>query len=389
MLDQPIAYLTQGTLVLKHPGGEAKPYESYFAEQVARQNRRSRQQQGWRQSPVWGVMNGAPMGFDGLAVGAGAENHTPTRITSVGRGRGGPLFVLQTPTICGLFHHEFQDDGERRLIHRQDFQAADPVQHADGTIAMTLRFNDGSACLATCDGDGRRLGEITEGDAVDELPAWCPGEGRRLVYQSAGIARDAQGGLGHLSPYRIESLDLDTKSVETLAEDEASDLLQPRMDAEGNLYFIRRPYQAKPDRPWTETVKDAALMPFRLAVGVFWMLDFLAKAAAGKGLTTAGGPDRRGPNLPWMVLSGRMVQVREEETKAGREDHPVVPKTWELIRRTPDGSTETVAEHVVSYDLLGGGGVVYSDGRSVRRIDPTGAAEVVTRDRLIERVVAC
>lgn len=388
MYARPIAYLTQGTLVIKKPGEPAAPYESYFAERVAEQSRRDRTRRGWQQqSGVWNVMGeGSPyMPGSGMAY----DNHTPVRIVSAGHGNGGPLFVLQTPHICGLFHHEFADDGERRLIHKQEFFPSHPAQHPEGDIALALRFADGSSCIATCDADGRRLSERTDGDAVDEEPSWAGGPGKRIVYQSAGIARDGRGGLGHLSPYRIEMLDLDEGKLTTLLDDDEADLLQPRLTADGALYYLRRPYQPQGDRTWWDDVKAAVMAPFYLAMGVFYFFDFMTKIFAGRSLTTAGGPKRPGPDQRYMVLWGRMIDVQRAEAKAGKATKSLVPKTWTLMRRAADGTTATLAEGVGAYDIDPEGRAIICDGRRLAVLDDTGAREAIAEDRLVERVIAC
>jgi hypothetical protein len=56
-------------------------------------------------------------------------------------------------------------------------------------VACSQRFSNGTASIAIC--KGADLQVATEGDAVDEAPSWLPGKDRQLVFQSAGIARNA------------------------------------------------------------------------------------------------------------------------------------------------------------------------------------------------------
>jgi hypothetical protein len=65
---------------------------------------------------------------------------------------------------------------------------------------------------------GTDFSEVTEGDSFDRLPHWVPGPKRQIVFQSAGLGRDAGG-----------------------PSESGRDLLQPRQAQDGSLYFIRKP----------------------------------------------------------------------------------------------------------------------------------------------------
>src|SRR5258705_1172106 len=95
--------------------------------------------------------------------------------------------------------------------------------------------------------EGRGIRTLTEGDAVDECPAWAAGapgvETKRLVYQSSGVSRNPQGFQVGYGPYTIQELETDSGAVKTIAKDQTRDCLSPRLAADGSLYYIRRPYR--------------------------------------------------------------------------------------------------------------------------------------------------
>ncbi len=73
----------------------------------------------------------------------------------------------------------------------------------------------------------------------------------------------------------------------------------------------------------------------------------------------------------------------------GDGDVPLVPKTWELVRRSPDEEREEVlAAGVLSYDLCPDGSVVYADGSAVYHLGPDKVPTRICRGKLIERVTA-
>jgi hypothetical protein len=88
---------------------------------------------------------------------------------------------------------------------------------------------------------GTEFSEVTEGDSFDQLPHWVPGPKRQIVFQSAGLDRDAGWRFAGLGPCAIQRLDLDSGDLEEIASESGRDLLQPRQAQDGSLYFIRKP----------------------------------------------------------------------------------------------------------------------------------------------------
>jgi hypothetical protein len=71
-----------------------------------------------------------------------------------------------------------------------------------------------------------------------------------------------------------------------------------------------------------------------------------------------------------------------------KEDAALVPKTWELVRRSSAGEESVLAHGVLSYDISPDGTIVYSDGSGVYRIESAGTPQRLCRGKLIERVVS-
>jgi len=72
----------------------------------------------------------------------------------------------------------------------------------------------------------------------------------------------------------------------------------------------------------------------------------------------------------------------------GRDEQGLVPSSWQLIRRTHDGRTETIAKNVLTFDLAADGTVVCSDGAAIRIIGPDGQSESALKSEWIEQVLA-
>jgi hypothetical protein len=387
-----VAYLAEGKLYLFDPTAAApRLVESPFVQGILDRVERNRERNDWKnQGAGWNLTPQAMMGLPGMA-GAPVETRRIrfTGVTDAGRGQ--LLYALDTDHVGGLFCRDLVEDHERRLLHRQQFRARDVARRAsDGMLALSLHKDDGTAHLAVMSAEGRGLKQVTEGDAVDESPSWSA-DGKSLLFQSAGVGRNAAGFQVALGTYALQRLDLDEGRVTTLVEDDDHDYLLPRPSpaGDGALYYIRRPYQphGPPVSAW-KVATDILLFPFRLVRAIVHFLNFISLMFSRKPLMTAGGPPREGPDQRFMMLWGKVIDAEKIlKRKGGKDDEALVPKTWELIRRDGDGTEAALAERVVAYDVASDGGIVYTDGV---RVFARGAGETSWRElfrgRLVERV---
>jgi hypothetical protein len=388
-----VAYLAEGKLYLAAPGRKPELVESHFAQEMLDRQERNRQRHDWKQSGMaWNFM-----GMPGLP----GPNHAarPIRFSCLSRAKSGTgelAYALQTDVVGGLFYWERKTGYEKRLFHRADFQAVDMACHpADGTIAVSVRMEDGAVNVAVMKPDGKGLREVTAGDSTDECPAWVPSTDPNkhvLVYQSAGLGRNAQGMVVDRGPYAVFELDADGGEMKTLLEAEDRDFLSPRVGSDGSLYYITRPYQSMhpPVSPW-KVARDVLLFPIGLVLAFVHFFDWFSTVFRRKPLLTAGGPPKEGPDARYMMLWGKLVDAeqihREQSTKGDGRGAALVPKTWTLQRRKPDGTDETLASHVVSFDLCEDGAVIYTNGAAVYHVGATGDRTEICASRLIERVV--
>jgi hypothetical protein len=313
--------------------------------------------------------------------------------------RGGPdgqlLYALDTDTVGGLFEYAPREDQERRVFHRNRFRARDLCRHpVDGTLAFSVGHDDGSANIAVMESEGRGPREVTEGDSVDEAPSWSAasataGMSRAVAFQSAGVGRNVAGHRIALGPYCVQRLDLDSGDMTVLLEDDQTDYLVPREAADGTLYYIRRPHQPAIAAPSPlKVIGDIVLFPFRLALAILHFLNFFSLMFSRKPLITAGGPPKEGPDTRSMMLWGKMIDAEKalRESKKSGGGKALVPKSWELVRRSPDGSEWVAARGVVSFDLCPNGNLVYTDGTTVYHLTPDGQPTALCDGTLIEHV---
>ena len=304
-----------------------------------------------------------------------------------GAGPGQLLYSLETNELCGVLQLDDWGAEERRLWNKNDQRLDHLAVSPRGEVACSVRHQFGTANIAVRLSDDTGFSEVTEGDSVDTAPRWIPGEGRQLVFQSAGVGRNAAGHLAGLGPFSIQKLDIDSTVLSTLIEDPRHDLLTPQLTADGTLYYIRRPYLAGREPNPFRVLKDIVLFPFRLVYAIFHFLQFFSMRYTGRKLTGADGARGREMDLKQMMIWGNLVSA--QQAAQSKEEAPdLVPKTWQLIRKRPGHDEELVAKGVLAFDLAPDGSMVYSNGSAIFVRDPEGATRRIVAESLIERVVA-
>jgi len=379
-----LVWLAQGRIRLKQGNAGPRTIESRFAQGIRERAVKAQQRHGWKQHAAGeNFLSGAMLWGRQIRDPAAI----PISITSLCRGSapGQVLYSLETNDLCGILQLEDFGAEERRLWNKNDQRLDHLHVSTRGEMACGVRHPFGTANVAVRLSADSGLSEVTEGDSVDTAPRWIPGESRRLVYQTAGVGRDRHGQFATLGPYSIQTLDIDSGELVTLLENPAHDLLMPQVTADGTLYFIRRPHLTGREISPLRLLKDVFLFPFRLLIAVFHYLQFFAMRYTGKKLSS-GGAQSKELDLQQMMIWGNMVSAQNAQ-QPGEEAPDLVPRSWELVRRTPDGQEEVLAKGVLAYDLVEDGSLVYSNGSAIFLRRPDGQRERLVVERLIERVV--
>jgi hypothetical protein len=383
-MEPTIAWLAQGKVRLKQPGVPPRTVESRFGQSIRDRVLRSQQRHAWKTGG-----EGEKFLSSVMLWGRAPKDPAAVRIaiTSLCRGSaaGQMLYSLETDDLCAVLSLENLGEEERRLWNKNDKRISHLCVASDGAVACSVRHPFGTANIAVRLNDESGFSEATEGDSLDTAPRWIPDEGRRLVFQSAGIGRDRHGNFAGLAPFSIQHLDIDSGDMKALAEDSANDLLTPQMTGDGTLYYIRRPYTTGREINPLRMLKDIALFPFRLGYAIFHYLQVFSLIYTGKKLTGAGGPQARQMDTKEMMIWGNRVSA-ESMAKTDDDAPDLVPKSWQLVRERKNYGPEVLAKGVLAYDLASDGSVVYSNGSAIFVRDPQGRTQRVHVERLIEQV---
>jgi hypothetical protein len=389
-MSRSVLYITHGKINLKEPDKPPRLIESKFGQSLIDRASRIRERNDWKTQGT-----GAKF-MSGRALWGGdaqdASEMTPA-VTGISRGTrdGEFLYSLATDEVTGVFALRNQASEEQRLFHTADFRISQLNAHpSEDRVACVVQHRDTSN-IALMRGDGGEFTDVTQGDTIDRAPSWVPGSTHELIYQSAGIGRNEQGMHAGVAPAHIEKLDVNSGDIVTLLQDETHDFLDPRMDAAGNLYCIRKPY-VPPTSKFNplRALLDLVLFSFRLLFAFFQFMNFFTARYTGKTLVTSGDRRQKQADIRQMMMLGNLMQAqRDAEHSPERDREGLVARSWELVKMPAAGSELQVIERgVLSFDLCGDGAIVFTDGNNVFLLEENGKKEKLVKDRFISQVIA-
>jgi hypothetical protein len=389
-MSRSILYITHGKINLKEPDKPPRLIESKFGQSLIDRASSIRERNNWKSQGTGAkFMSGAAL------WGGNAQDpmEMTMAITGISRGthNGEFLYSLATDDVTGVFALRNQASEEQRLFHTADFRISQLNAHpTEDRVACVVQHRDISN-IAVMRGDGGELTDVTQGDSIDRGPSWVPGSAHELIYQSSGIGRNQQGAQAGVAAARIEKLDVESGEIVSLLQDEARDFLDPRMDAAGNLYCIRKPY-LPPHSKFNplRALLDLVLFPFRLLFALFQFMNFFTARYTGKTLVTSGDRRQKQSDIRQMLMLGNLMQAqREAENSSERDREGLVARSWELVTMPASGGELQVIERgVLSFDLCGDGSIVFTDGVNVFLREENGKREKLVKDNFISQVIA-
>jgi len=238
-------------------------------------------------------------------------------------------------------------------------------------------------------GDGGEVTELTQGDSLDSAPVWRSASDFDLVFQSAGIARNAGGVVAGLSPSQVMAINTTNGESEVLLGDDKHDYFYPNVDSLGNIYCIRKPY-VSPQVSFNpiRAALDLILLPFRLLFAVFQFFNFFAMRYSGKTLVSSSDMRRKQADLRHIMIMDNLMQATHSARNFGINEQWKASKDWTLIRKTKDGRAEELEKGVLSYDLCEDGSLLLCDGSRIFMRSPDGTRQELAKDQFISQVLA-
>lgn len=382
-----LAYIAQGKLFQLSDDSPVEQIQSLYGQKIIDQAIKIHQKNEWKTRNTGNHFGGSVLwGMDQEDANAIKVDIT-SAATCMENNK--LYYLLASDSAGGLFAYNCNTKEENRLFHKERFTARDlDLNRSTREFVCCQQFANGTSNITLIEENSTHLREITQGDSIDECPSWIPGDQRRILFQSSGIARNAEGYAVGKGASSIQALDLDHHLMTTVLEDEKYDFLQPKLSTDGYLYYIRRPYEMNQYRP-EMAILDFILFPFRLIRAIFHYLNFFSLVYSRKPLTTASGPKMQSDDIKTIILKGKVIDA-EKALRSGVRIMGVpslVPSTWELIRRDEHQNDEIIARHVASFDIGEDGIIIYSNGYGVFQLNARKKQSLLLKDRLIESVI--
>ena len=237
----------------------------------------------------------------------------------------------------------------------------------------------GNRHLAVMPLSGNRFQFITEGECRDSNPCFDPKNGNILYYDSCGLAYTDHGALNSIRS--INRLNLSDGELETVLHDEQYDFFMPQPDHAGNLYCIRKPHREEVQKQGN-MLRDILMIPFKLFKAMFGWLDFFSQRYGGESLRTSGANPAKSKQQSEeeRFIEGNLVKVRRQRDKEEQnERYPsAIPKSWQLVKYTPEGGCTVLHSGVMAYTLCPDGGIIYSNGRYILHATAEGEEKMLT-----------
>lgn len=239
----------------------------------------------------------------------------------------------------------------------------------------------------------------TEGHTWDSQPVWSASEMNKIYFCCAGLPldegdneksepvmdysqmvtrmfTDARASVRR-GPTSICLLDIEQGDMDELLCDDRYDYTHPQSTRDGSLYYIRKPYkQEKNGGSGLGCLLDALLFPFRLVGALFGFLNVFSAKYSGKTLTNSAGTKQRDEQQ--MIIDGNLINAEKElraNKSRGEENPGIIPHTWELHRRSADGSDTLIKRGAAAFRVLKNGDILVSNGSAILRIGADGREE--------------
>lgn len=385
-----IAYITDKSMHIWDNGKKidipSQYLKSYKTNLETIQRRRE-----WKQKST-----AAAMGYGEMMPGftpnnAAADRFRFTGLTRYGRTKS-LIYAIEIEEMGGMFKvNPFNaGDSEGHVYHDKGISINNPCYSSkNSTLVYSLREPDGQAHIEAQNLKKDTSMTLTDGDSVDDYPSWVDGDPDTIVYQSAGIGRNTHGLFVGLAPSTIHTMDIKTGEIEELLQYNRYDCLAPQMDAEGNIFFIKRPYKTDThDRG--NFFLDILMFPIRLINAIFHFLNAFTMMFSGKPLTPGPNPARQDADPRKIMIHGNLIDAQkiiDDANKPGSGKTPgIVPRSWQLIKFTPDGREHVLSDGVISFDRAPDGTIYCCDGRQVYSLDEKGKKSTLLKEKFIEKI---
>ena len=395
-MNQSFLYIADGKLYMADDTGE-REIRSGVLDSYVRKVRESAERSAWKRSGEGAMFTGT---YEPGATPADRVASVRAQITAAVKQSSRILYAIDIDGACGIYAHPLSGEGAEGIVISHAENAYRHFHINGKRMAVAVGFA-GESHIGVLE-DGRADCRLyTEGRSWDSEPVWSKTDPDCLYFCSAGLAvGDGQPTPDHpplsyaevmerlydaaasemRGPAALCLLDIKQGSITELLCDPAFDFVHPQSMANGALYYVKKPYrEQKSGTSAAGCLIDLLLLPVRLLRAVFGFFNIFSMKYSGKTLSRTGQVKRRDPGE--MLIDGNLINA-EKELRANRDrgdkNPGIIPRSWELRRRDPDGTDTLVRRGVVAFLANEDGSLLFSNGNGIFSLSPDGREELVS-----------
>ncbi|MCE1272144.1 MAG: hypothetical protein LWW88_11410, partial [Acinetobacter sp.] len=169
------------------------------------------------------------------------------------------------------------------------------------------------------------------------------------------------------------------------------DFYKPKIDAAGQLYFLKRPY--KNQHHSGNSLKDIIFAPFKIIRAVIGWLDFFTQRYTGESLKSTSGRNpakTKQKSEEELFVEGNLIKAQktlQQNQSAGEKFAGVIPRNWELIQYATNGEQKVLKRGVLGYALNQDGSLYYSNGKYLVAMTADQTEQMLVEAKLINKIM--
>lgn len=305
------------------------------------------------------------------------------------------LYSITVNDLSGIVEKDLtaDKDSEIHVIHSRDLVFCGTDLNSDKTKFVTcLKENYVNGHLTEYDLKTDDYVSLTDGDCLDSDAYYSRRDANKIFFSSKGAGRNANGEFVRYSPAKICVYDIRNGDIEEMNFDTAYSYVKPKDDAEGNLYYIRRPSEEKNVNP-LRTLLDIVLIPWRIIQAIYYFLESFTLLFTGRKFIKDGSNPAKTSNKSEreLLVEDNLVNAEKEYKNNLRHKDAnagIAPWSWELVKHTPFNEEKVIRHGVVDYCLLDDGNVILNNGKHVLLVDTNGKESKLADAALCTKVSA-
>ena len=306
--------------------------------------------------------------------------------------------VIYSVTIDGLSGIMRKDlnadkDSESHIIHSRKLSFNGSDLNADDTSFVTcVSENYYNSHIALFNINNNDYATITYGDCYDFDASYSMQNDNHILFATKGVGRNADGEFVCYSPSSIMEYDVLSGDINELISGKDS-YCKPKDDENGNLFYIKRPETSERKTSVWKILLDIILIPWRILEAVYRYLEYFTLIYTGKKFVkNSSNPAKpQDKTEKEILIEGNLINAENEYKNNLRHKDAFAgfaPRSWELIKRSSDGTESTLAKGVIDYCFTSDGELIYTNGKHVLLINRDGKTQKLADTSLCTKV-AC